>query len=64
MTLARERGVPAYVIFTDRSLHDMAMRRPANLDEFATVHGVGQAKLREFASIFLDAIRDQRDHAA
>lgn len=60
MTIARERGVPAYVIFTDRALHDMAQRKPSNLDEFANVHGVGQAKLREFAPIFLDAIRDQR----
>jgi hypothetical protein len=60
MTLARERGVPAYVIFTDRSLHDMAQRKPASLDEFASVHGVGQAKLREFASLFLDAIQSQR----
>jgi ATP-dependent DNA helicase RecQ len=64
MSLARERGVPAYVIFTDRALHDMAKRKPANLDEFANVHGVGQAKLREFAPIFLDAIREQRDAAA
>ena len=64
MKLARERGVPAYVIFTDRALHDMAQRKPTSLDEFASVHGVGQAKLREFASIFLDAIRDQSDAAA
>ncbi len=59
MTLARERGVPAYVIFTDRTLHDMAQRKPASLDEFANVHGVGQAKLKEFAPIFLDAIQHQ-----
>lgn len=59
LTLAHERGVPAYVIFTDRALHDMAQRKPANLDEFADVHGVGKAKLKEFAPIFLDAIRDQ-----
>ncbi|MGI9491088.1 MAG: DNA helicase RecQ [Geminicoccaceae bacterium] len=64
MSLARERGVPAYVIFTDRALHDMAKRKPVNLDEFAHIHGVGQAKLREFAPIFLEAIREQRDAAA
>ncbi len=60
MKLARERGVPAYVIFTDRALHDMAKRRPANLVEFADVHGVGKAKLKEFASIFLDAIQHEQ----
>ena len=49
MQLARERGVPAYVIFPDRALHDMAVKKPATIDEFAGVHGVGKAKLRDFA---------------
>ena len=60
MTLARERGVPAYVIFPDRALHDMAIKKPSTIDEFAEVHGVGRAKLRDFASIFMEAIRDQQ----
>ena len=60
MQLARERGVPAYVIFPDRALHDMAVKKPGNVDEFAEVHGVGRAKLRDFASIFVEAIRDQQ----
>ncbi len=60
MTLARERGVPAYVIFPDRALHDMAIKKPSTIDEFAEVHGVGRAKLKDFASIFMDAIRDQQ----
>jgi len=59
MQLARERGVPAYVIFPDRALHDMAVKKPCTVDEFAEVHGVGQAKLRDFASIFVEAIRDR-----
>ena len=54
--LARERGVPAYVIFSDRSLSDMAARCPRTPAEFATVFGVGAAKLRDFASLFLEAI--------
>jgi ATP-dependent DNA helicase RecQ len=58
MALARERGVPAYVIFPDRALHDMAIKKPSTLDEFAEVHGVGRAKLREFGDIFVDAIRE------
>ena len=60
MTLARERGVPAYVIFPDRALHDMAIKKPCTMDEFAEVHGVGRAKLRDFAGVFLDAIREQQ----
>ncbi len=54
--LARARGVPAYVIFNDRSLLHMAHSRPATAEEFATIHGVGQAKLRKFAEPFLDLI--------
>jgi len=56
LELARERGVPAYVIFPDRALQDMARRRPASETEFAEVFGVGEAKLKEFAEPFLRAI--------
>jgi ATP-dependent DNA helicase RecQ len=54
--LAQERGVPAYTIFPDKALIDMATKRPANEDEFGEVYGVGQAKLRKFGAVFLDAI--------
>jgi ATP-dependent DNA helicase RecQ len=58
LSLARERGVPAYVIFGDRSLVDMARKKPANDVEFAQVFGVGEAKLRDFAQPFLAVIAD------
>jgi len=58
MSLARQRRVPPYVIFSDRSLIDMAQRRPQNEDEFGEVHGVGAAKLKDFAAIFLRALQD------
>ncbi len=58
MALARERGVPAYVIFPDRALADMARRRPVSKIEFAQVHGVGAAKLRDFAAPFLATIAE------
>ena len=56
LRLAGERHVPPYVIFSDRSLIDMAERRPKTKAEFADVHGVGAAKLRDFADVFLRAI--------
>ena len=56
LRLAEARGVPAYVIFSDKSLTDMAAKRPATRDEFAAVFGVGDAKLRDFADIFLETI--------
>ena len=58
LQLAKYKGVPAYVVFTDRSLVDMARRKPAREDEFAEVHGVGAAKLRDFAEPFLAAINE------
>ncbi len=58
LKLARERGVPAYVIFSDRSLIDMAARRPGSVREFAEVHGVGEVKLKEFGAQFLEAIAE------
>ena len=61
LRLARERRAPPYVIFSDRSLIDMALRRPKNEREFGEVHGVGAAKLKDFGAIFLRAIGE---HAA
>jgi ATP-dependent DNA helicase RecQ len=60
LTLARERQVPAFVIFSDRTLIDMAERCPRDLDAFAAIHGVGAAKLKDFGEIFLAAIADHR----
>ena len=56
LRLARERQVPAYVIFSDRTLIDMAHLAPRNLSEFAMVNGVGAAKLKDFGAVFVDAI--------
>ena len=56
LRLARERSVPAYIVFSDRSLIDMARRRPRTVEEFAEVNGVGAAKLKDFSAPFLAAI--------
>ena len=61
LRLAKERGVPAYVVFADKSLVEMAQRRPGNVDEFAEINGVGAAKLRDFAEPFLAAIAADSD---
>jgi len=56
LRLAHERGVPAYIVFSDRTLIDMVRRLPRNEEEFAGVNGVGEAKLKAFAAPFLAAI--------
>ncbi|MGE0407785.1 MAG: RecQ family ATP-dependent DNA helicase [Amphiplicatus sp.] len=57
--LAKARGAPAYVIFSDKSLIDMAARKPATRAEFAAVFGVGAAKLAAFADEFLAVIAQE-----
>ncbi len=54
--LADERDVPAYVVFSDVALRQMARDYPADEREFARISGVGNKKLWEFGSVFLAAI--------
>lgn len=54
--LADQRGVPPYIIFSDKSLIDMCERRPKTQAQFAQVFGVGQQKLAQFAEIFIRVI--------
>ena len=60
LRLARERGVPPYVIFHDTTLRDMAERRPATVDDLHEIYGVGARKAESFGDAFLDAIRTFR----
>lgn len=55
--LATERGVPAYVIFGDATLRELARVKPTNLDDFAQIRGVGEKKLRDLGGGFLAHIR-------
>ncbi len=54
--LADENDVPAYVIFSDKTLKDMCAKVPRTAAEFRQVHGVGDAKLEAYGSIFLREI--------
>ena len=54
--LADERGVPAYIIFSDVSLREMARTFPTNSTEFRRVPGVGEQKLKDFGDAFLTEI--------
>ena len=56
--LAKEQGVPPYVIFPDRTLTAMAATRPANATELLDIPGVGAAKCERYGTAFLKAIRD------
>ena len=59
--LAEAARVPAYVIFTDRTLIEMAENRPANLDAMAGISGVGAKKLERYGDTFLQVINGAAD---
>ena len=54
--IAREQDVPAYVIFHDRSLREMARYRPTDLTGLSGLHGVGATKLDRYGQRFLDCL--------
>jgi ATP-dependent DNA helicase RecQ len=56
--IAREEKVPAYVVFPDRTLAEMAVRRPASLTALEEVYGVGPARREKYGERFLGVIRE------
>ncbi|MEX0935813.1 MAG: ATP-dependent DNA helicase RecQ [Gemmatimonadota bacterium] len=54
--LADRQGVPAYIVFSDKVLHEMVDRRPSTPAELLEVPGVGPVKLERYGASFLDAI--------
>jgi ATP-dependent DNA helicase RecQ len=57
LTLAREQGVPPYIIFHDSTLIEMARSKPADRRQLAEVSGVGKVKLETYGEAFLEVIR-------
>ena len=55
--LAQTQRVPAYVVFSDRTLVDMATHRPTSLQAMREVHGVGDTKLERYGAAFLGVIQ-------
>ena len=57
LSLARENGVPPYLIFSDRTLTDMFRKLPRTKEEMLQVTGVGEVKFERFGKAFLEEIR-------
>ncbi len=56
--LARKRGVPAYIIFSDKTLRDIAAKKPTTKEAFSSIYGVGENKLKSYAEIFINIIKE------
>jgi len=62
--LADEANVPPYVVFSDRTLAEMAAYIPRNADALLRIHGIGRAKLDRYGSVFLEVIEKHcREHS-
>jgi len=54
--IARRIGQPAYVVFTDRTLLELAALRPKTLEQMHDIHGIGQTKLKKYGAAFLEVV--------
>jgi ATP-dependent DNA helicase RecQ len=63
MELAKAQNVPPYVIFHDKTLAEMAARRPRSVAEFAAIPGAGAVKLARYGEAFLTVINDHHASA-
>ena len=59
--LAQAAQVPAYLVFSNATLADMAAKSPSTIEEFMEVSGVGQVKAARYGTEFLRVISDYRD---
>jgi ATP-dependent DNA helicase RecQ len=59
LDIARKKRVPAFVIFSDRSLTEMAAKRPQSESQFLDINGVGPQKLKEYGETFLSLIMSE-----
>jgi ATP-dependent DNA helicase RecQ len=58
--LAKSQNVPAYVVFSDRTLVELATHRPASPAAMREIHGIGDAKLERYGTAFLDVVRSHK----
>jgi len=56
--LALTKGVPAYIIFGDRTLRELAAKKPVTRGDFSEIYGVGENKINSYANIFIKIIKD------
>ena len=58
LELAQEKGRPAFVVFHDRTLQELASQQPKTKQDFLAINGVGEAKFDQYGETFLKAIKD------
>ena len=58
LAIAKEEKMPAYILFTDRTLREMSSRKPSNKAELLSISGVGEAKYEKYGEWFPEVFCD------
>jgi ATP-dependent DNA helicase RecQ len=62
LSLARKEGVPPYIVFSDKSLTHMCMKRPSNKREMLQIMGVGEYKFEKYGTLFLELLNQNQSN--
>jgi ATP-dependent DNA helicase RecQ len=57
-SLAKKKGIPPYMVASDRTLHEMCVLVPFKKEELLEVHGMGLKKYEQYGEVFLDKIQE------
>ncbi|MDA3938483.1 MAG: DNA helicase RecQ [Spirochaetia bacterium] len=60
LNIARDKGLPPYMIFSDKTLRELCVKLPENRESFLNINGVGKVKLQTYGQMFLECIRMNR----
>ena len=55
--LADQQAIPAYIVLSDKTLHQLAIQRPTTLEEFGMVNGIGEYKKERYGKDFVETIK-------
>ena len=62
--IAKEEHLPPYIIFSDKTLHELAIYKPKSIAAFGTIYGVGENKQAKYGAIFVEAIIGKNEERA
>jgi len=56
--IAAENGIPPYIVFSDKTLKDLSVKKPTSKEEMLEVHGIGEVKFERYGEAFLEVLCD------
>jgi ATP-dependent DNA helicase RecQ len=54
--IASEKGIPPYIVFSDKTLKDLSNKQPQSKEEMLEIHGIGEVKFERYGEVFLDVL--------